>query len=191
MPIFSDGELVTSVVVYPGNTEVQMLIRWANKSLFPIYSISMGRNLNLGRMRVALDISPDDCTCLVEPGVSYFTLYEDIQRRGWLTSCGSTCSTSAVALSLATRSTTASATRPITKMDMTLMPSPGGHEGSDSAAGQVPLEVMYTAAASHPTGDHAMGEMLKQDGFWDAQLRETRFRYDECDACSAIGARQS
>lgn len=39
--------------------------------------------LDLGRrMNKVLDINPDDCTCLVEPGVTFFALYEEIQRRG-------------------------------------------------------------------------------------------------------------
>lgn len=40
--------------------------------------------LDLGRrMNRILDINPDDCTCLVEPGVTYFALYEEIQARGF------------------------------------------------------------------------------------------------------------
>lgn len=35
------------------------------------------------RMNRILDINPEDCTCLVEPGVSYYALYEEIQRRGY------------------------------------------------------------------------------------------------------------
>lgn len=34
-------------------------------------------------MNRILDINPDDCTCLVEPGVTYFALYEEIQARGF------------------------------------------------------------------------------------------------------------
>jgi FAD/FMN-containing dehydrogenase len=34
-------------------------------------------------MNRILDINPDDCTCLVEPGVSYYALYEEVQRRGY------------------------------------------------------------------------------------------------------------
>ena len=40
--------------------------------------------LDLGRrMNRILDINPDDCSCLVEPGVTYFALYEEIQARGF------------------------------------------------------------------------------------------------------------
>ena len=34
-------------------------------------------------MNRVLDLNPDDCTCLVEPGVTYFALYEEIQARGF------------------------------------------------------------------------------------------------------------
>lgn len=40
--------------------------------------------IDLGRrMNKILDINPDDYTCLVEPGVTFFALYEEIQRRGY------------------------------------------------------------------------------------------------------------
>ena len=40
--------------------------------------------IDLGkRMNKILDINPDDSTCLVEPGVSYYALYEEVQRRGY------------------------------------------------------------------------------------------------------------
>lgn len=40
--------------------------------------------IDLGRrMNRILDINPDNCTCLVEPGVTYFALYEEIQARGF------------------------------------------------------------------------------------------------------------
>lgn len=39
--------------------------------------------VDLGRrMNRILEINPDDCTCLVEPGVTYFALYEEVQARG-------------------------------------------------------------------------------------------------------------
>jgi len=34
------------------------------------------------RMTKVLNIDPDACTCLVEPGVSFYALYEEIQKRG-------------------------------------------------------------------------------------------------------------
>lgn len=35
------------------------------------------------RMNKILDINPDDYTCLVEPGVSFFALYEAIKAKGY------------------------------------------------------------------------------------------------------------
>ncbi|KAI1854421.1 hypothetical protein JX265_012455 [Neoarthrinium moseri] len=99
MTIIDQEEFVSSAVVYPGSTEdVQKVVVWANKHLVPISPISMGRNLGYGgagprvrgavvidlgrRMHAILDISPEDYTCLVEPGVSYYALYEELQKRG-------------------------------------------------------------------------------------------------------------
>lgn len=40
--------------------------------------------VDLGRrMNKILDINPDDFTCLVEPGVSFYALHEEIQARGY------------------------------------------------------------------------------------------------------------
>lgn len=92
-------ELVCSAVVYPGSTrEVQEIVRWANRHLIPIYPISIGRNVGYGgaapripggvvidlgkRMNKVLNIDGDNASCMVEPGVTYFKLYEEIQNRG-------------------------------------------------------------------------------------------------------------
>ncbi|EXJ89778.1 hypothetical protein A1O3_02845 [Capronia epimyces CBS 606.96] len=97
--IAEQEELVCSAVVYPGNTrEVQTIVGWANKHQVPIYPISMGRNIGYGgaaprvpgsvvvdlgrRMNRIVNIDGDNASCVVEPGVSYFALYEEIQRRG-------------------------------------------------------------------------------------------------------------
>lgn len=40
--------------------------------------------LDLGRrMNKILDINPEDYTCLVEPGVTYFALYDEVVARGY------------------------------------------------------------------------------------------------------------
>ncbi|KAI0907038.1 hypothetical protein F4823DRAFT_604387 [Ustulina deusta] len=100
MHVLDQEELVPSAMVYPGSTEeVQQVVRWANKYCIPISPISMGRNFGYGgaaprvrgsvlidlgrRMNKILDINPDDYTCLVEPGVSFFALHEEIKRRGY------------------------------------------------------------------------------------------------------------
>lgn len=92
-------DLISCATVFPGSVEeVQIVVRWANEYLMPIYPISMGRNLGYGgaaprvrgsvvvdlgkRMQRILDINPDTSSCLVEPGVSFYALYEEIQRRG-------------------------------------------------------------------------------------------------------------
>ncbi|KAJ9493574.1 hypothetical protein H2202_010948 [Exophiala xenobiotica] len=97
--LIEQEELVSSATVFPGSTEeVVKVVKWANEYEIPIYPISMGRNLGYGgaaarvrgsvivdlgkRMTKVLDIDPDACTCLVEPGVSFYALYEEIQRRG-------------------------------------------------------------------------------------------------------------
>ncbi|KIW69779.1 hypothetical protein PV04_05637 [Phialophora macrospora] len=98
--IMDEEETVSSACVYPGSVpEVQLVVAWANKHLIPLYPISMGRNLGYGgaaprvrgsvivdlgkRMNKILDINPEDCTCLVEPGVSFYALYEEVQKRGY------------------------------------------------------------------------------------------------------------
>ncbi|KAI1469086.1 putative vanilly-alcohol oxidase [Daldinia caldariorum] len=100
MTILDEEELVPSAMVYPGSTEeVQQVVLWANKYHIPIFPISMGRNLGYGgaaprvrgsvlvdlgrRMNKILDISPEDYTCLLEPGVSFFALYEAIKAKGY------------------------------------------------------------------------------------------------------------
>lgn len=90
--------MTCSAVVYPSSTkEVQTIVRWANKHIIPVYPISMGRNLGYGgsaprvpgsvvidlgrRMDKILNVDAENASCMVEPGVSYFKLYEEIQAR--------------------------------------------------------------------------------------------------------------
>lgn len=100
MNVTGSDDLVASAVVYPSSTEeVQKIVSWANKYRIPIFPISMGRNLGYGgaaprvrgsvvidlgkRMNKILDIDPNDYTCLLEPGVSFYALYEAIQEKGY------------------------------------------------------------------------------------------------------------
>ncbi|KAJ5746546.1 vanillyl-alcohol oxidase [Penicillium odoratum] len=84
MHVVAEDDLVASAAVYPSTTEVvQIIVRWANEYRIPISPISIGRNYLGRRMNRILDINPDDYTCLVEPGVTYFALYEEIQARGY------------------------------------------------------------------------------------------------------------
>ncbi|KAI5867560.1 vanillyl alcohol oxidase [Durotheca rogersii] len=95
--IVDQEELVSSATVYPGSTEeVQATVRWANKFGIPIYPISIGRNLGYGgaapripgavvvdlgrRMHKVLKVDGENASCVVEPGVTYFKLYEEIQK---------------------------------------------------------------------------------------------------------------
>lgn len=96
--VVEQEEMVCSAVVYPCSTaEVQTTVRWANKYLIPIYPISIGRNVGYGgaaprvpgsvvldlgkRMNSILNLDGENASCVVEPGVTYFKLYEEIQRR--------------------------------------------------------------------------------------------------------------
>jgi hypothetical protein len=96
--VVDQEDLVCSAIAYPATTaEVQTIVRWANKYAIPIYPISMGRNVGYGgtaprvpgsvvidlgkRMSKILNIDGENASCVVEPGVSYFALYEEIQRR--------------------------------------------------------------------------------------------------------------
>ncbi|EPE10867.1 aryl-alcohol oxidase vanillyl-alcohol oxidase [Ophiostoma piceae UAMH 11346] len=98
--------LVSSASIYPRSTaDVQTIVRWANRHLtksgdrvrgIPLYPISLGRNLgyggaaprvpggvvlDLGRnMHQILDLDGANASCVVEPGVSYFALYEAVQK---------------------------------------------------------------------------------------------------------------
>ncbi|RAO74057.1 uncharacterized protein BHQ10_010069 [Talaromyces amestolkiae] len=100
MHVLDEEEFIASAVVYPGSTEeVQKIVLWANNYKIPIFPISIGRNLGYGgaaprvrgsvvidlgrRMNKILDINPVDHTCLVEPGVTFYALYEEIQKRGY------------------------------------------------------------------------------------------------------------
>lgn len=98
--VVAHDELVASAVVYPGSTvDVQAVVRWAARhGGLPLYPISLGRNLGYGgaaprvpggvvvdlgrRMHRVLNIDAENASCLVEPGVTYFRLYEEIQARG-------------------------------------------------------------------------------------------------------------
>ena len=91
-------ERTASAAVAPDTVEqVQQIVRIANQYKVPLYPISTGRNLGYGgsapaysgsvvvdlkRMNRILEVSEDNASCVVEPGVSYFDLYRHIQERG-------------------------------------------------------------------------------------------------------------
>jgi len=87
-------ERLASAAVAPSSAdEVQALMRTANKYRIPMYPISTGRNLAYGgsapvysgsvvldlkRMNRVLEVNERNAYALVEPGVSYFDLYNYI-----------------------------------------------------------------------------------------------------------------
>ncbi|OAL54234.1 FAD-linked oxidase-like protein [Pyrenochaeta sp. DS3sAY3a] len=91
---------LASAVARPGSVEeVSQIVKLANKHLVPLWPTSMGRNLGYGgaaprlrgsvvldmgaRMNKILEVNSRDRTCLIEPGVSYFKLYDHLQENGF------------------------------------------------------------------------------------------------------------
>ncbi len=88
---------MTSAHIQPASVEeVASIVKLANKYKQPLHAVSMGRNLGYGgsavrlrgtaildlkRMNKVLQIDEESAFCLLEPGVSYFDLYEELQRR--------------------------------------------------------------------------------------------------------------
>jgi len=91
-------ERVASAAVAPVTVEeVQAVVRAANARRIPLYPISTGRNLAYGgsapvhsgsvvldlkRMNRVIEVNERNAYALVEPGVSYFDLYNHIEERG-------------------------------------------------------------------------------------------------------------
>jgi (+)-pinoresinol hydroxylase len=89
-------ERVASAAVAPSSVEqVQAVVRTANRYRIPLYAISTGRNLAYGgaapvysgsvvldlkRMNRVLEVNERNAYALVEPGVSYFDLYDHITK---------------------------------------------------------------------------------------------------------------
>ena len=86
-------------VIYPASTnDVQAVVRLANKHNTPLYPISTGQNIGLGsrsapregqvvldlgvKMNRILEIDEKLAFAVVEPGVSYQNLYDELVRRG-------------------------------------------------------------------------------------------------------------
>jgi (+)-pinoresinol hydroxylase len=90
-------ERVASAAVAPDTVEqVQQIVRIANRRRLPLYAISTGKNLGYGgsapvfsgsvivdlkRMNRVLEVDERNACALVEPGVSYFDLYDYIRKR--------------------------------------------------------------------------------------------------------------
>lgn len=93
------GDVVPAGVVYPASTaDVQAIVRAANTHGVALYPISTGHNIGLGsraaarsgqvvvdlgyRMNRILEIDEKLAYAVVEPGVSYQNLYDELVRRG-------------------------------------------------------------------------------------------------------------
>jgi 4-cresol dehydrogenase (hydroxylating) len=90
-------EFAPSAAVKPSSVEeVQAIVKIANEFKIPLWIISRGKNLgyggaaprvagsvtvDLGRMNRILEVNEELCYAVVEPGVTFFDLYEHIRAR--------------------------------------------------------------------------------------------------------------
>ena len=90
-------ERLASAAVAPDSAEqVQEIARIANKYGIPLYTISTGKNLGYGgsaptysgsvvldlkRMNRIIEVNEKQAYCIVEPGVSYFDMYNYLQEK--------------------------------------------------------------------------------------------------------------
>lgn len=88
-----------SGAVRPSNVEeVQAVVRLANLHNVPLWTVSRGKNLGYGgaapvddgavvldlhRMNKIIEINGETAYAVVEPGVTFFDLYNEIQARGF------------------------------------------------------------------------------------------------------------
>ncbi|WP_417320073.1 FAD-binding protein [Emcibacter sp.] len=95
----SEEEWPASAAVAPSSVEeIQAIVRIANEFKTPLWPVSRGKNLgygaaaprmpgsivlDLGRMTKIHKVDPDLGYCVIEPGVSFFDLYEHIQRNNY------------------------------------------------------------------------------------------------------------
>ena len=90
-----DANVPSAVVAPDGIEEIQAILKIANDHRVPLWPISTGRNfayggpaprmpgyvvLDLKRMNRILEVNEEYAYALVEPGVSYFQLYEYLQK---------------------------------------------------------------------------------------------------------------
>ena len=96
MPVPNERHMPSAVVTPASVEEVQAILKVLNKAKIPVYPISTGKNLGYGsaapvqrgqvvmdlrRMNRILEVDPDLCTALVEPGVTYQQLYDYLQEK--------------------------------------------------------------------------------------------------------------
>lgn len=94
----SDETYSPSVAVHPNDTvQLQAILQVANEALIPVWTHSQGRNngyggpsprvggsisISLRRMNRILEINEELAYAVVEPGVRWFDLYDELRRRG-------------------------------------------------------------------------------------------------------------
>ena len=93
-----DANMPSAAVAPDGVEEIQQILKIANQYKIPLWPISTGRNfayggpapampgsvvLDLKRMNRILEVNEEFAYALVEPGVTYFQLYEHIQKKGY------------------------------------------------------------------------------------------------------------
>jgi 4-cresol dehydrogenase (hydroxylating) len=88
-----------AAIAYPSSSEeVRLLVEMANQFRVPLYPISMGQNIGMGsrtalnsgqvivdlgrRMKRIIEINEELAYCVVEPGVTFQALHEELRRRG-------------------------------------------------------------------------------------------------------------
>ncbi len=93
-----EEEWLPSAAVAPGSVEeVQEVVRIANKYKTPLWTVARGKNLgygtaaprlpgsivlDMGRMKKIRMVDEELGYCVIEPGVSFFDLYEHLQKMG-------------------------------------------------------------------------------------------------------------
>jgi FAD/FMN-containing dehydrogenase len=97
--IHSQDSFAASLILRPSSTaDVQAIVKLANTHRLPLWPTSIGRNFGYGgaaprvrgsavidlgaRMNKILELNEPHAFALVEPGVTFMGLYEEIQRRG-------------------------------------------------------------------------------------------------------------
>ena len=102
-PIREPDHFRASAAVAPESVEqIQAVLKVANRDRIPLWVISTGRNLaygsaaprlpgsvvlDLSRMNRIIEVNEDSAYCVVEPGVTYFQLYQHLKDKGiglWL-----------------------------------------------------------------------------------------------------------
>lgn len=93
------GARAPGAVLFPDSTaDVQAIVAAANRHGVPLYPISTGNNIGLGsrapvasgqvvvdlgfRMNRILEVNEEICYAVLEPGVSFQTLHDELARRG-------------------------------------------------------------------------------------------------------------